>query len=77
MAESERIRADEDEEVYDPSDKFGTPEDAPMPREMRSRFGWQDHEQIVLYDDDGNRISEAEWRKKLDAKKKKLKAKNP
>jgi hypothetical protein len=59
--------------------------DGPMPAEMDARFGWQDDEIIVLYDDDGNRITEEEWRAKLKAKKeaqgnsqnKKRTAKNP
>lgn len=29
----------------------------PMPRELPARFGWQDDDEVVLYDDNANEIS--------------------
>ena len=48
--------------------KQSLPDGDNMPRELPPDFGWQDDDIVVLYDDDGNRISEEEWFALLDRK---------
>lgn len=45
--------------------------DTPDPPEMRDRFGWQDDDEVALYDEDGNRVTEEEWRRYLARKREK------